>query len=260
MSSRALHLDAFSGIAGNMLLGALFDAGLSRQAWDAALAGLDLDYRLVVRRVRRGAIAARHVAVRCPRSAAAAPGRSLADVCGVLRGGRLAAAVLERAVAAFELLARAESAVHGVPVERVHFHEVGAVDAIVDIAGAAAALHCLGVNRVTCSPLALGHGSVETEHGRLPLPRPRYARAPARLPGVRGRGRVGDRHADRGSAGARHRGAIYPGAGVRDRVGGLRRRGRIAREPSPTCCARCWEPDPAGAVTGCTSSKPTSTT
>ena len=172
MSHRALHLDAFSGIAGNMLLGALFDAGLSRRAWEAALAGLDLEYRLVARRVRRGTIAARHVAVRTPRAAARGAGRSFADVCRVLRRARLHAAVRERALGIFELLARAEAAVHGVPVERVHFHEVGAVDAIVDITGAAAALHCLDVTRVTCSPLALGHGTVETEHGRLPLPAP----------------------------------------------------------------------------------------
>jgi pyridinium-3,5-bisthiocarboxylic acid mononucleotide nickel chelatase len=77
-----------------------------------------------------------------------------------------------RALAAFAALAEAEAAVHGIAVEQVHFHEVGAVDAIVDVTGAAIGLHRLGISRVTCTPLPLGHGTVDTEHGLLPLPAP----------------------------------------------------------------------------------------
>ncbi|MCH6552344.1 MAG: nickel pincer cofactor biosynthesis protein LarC, partial [Planctomycetes bacterium] len=100
-------------------------------------------------------------------------GRSYAEIQRLLRRARLADEIRERALAIFEALGRAEARVHGQPIERVHFHEVGAVDAIVDIVGAAIGLSRLGIQRVTASPVALGHGgTVETEHGRLPLPAP----------------------------------------------------------------------------------------
>jgi len=209
-----LHLDAFSGIAGNMVLGALLDAGLARRALAADLAGLGLPHVLRVRRVRRGPIAAAYVEVGVPPAArgragdrvraggaaAAARVRGRRAGPGPARGGghgadggdlahaghgrrydeirrlldraRLAPPVRDRAQAIFAALAQAEARVHGIPVARVHFHEVGAVDAIVDVTGAAIGLERLGVRAVTASPVALGHGSVESEHGRLPLPAP----------------------------------------------------------------------------------------
>jgi len=205
---RLLHLDAFSGIAGNMLLGALLELGLSRRALLADLAGLDVPFQLVTRRVRRGALVARWVDVRVPRPGGRAPssrpapaagrrhghghdhahdhepprargparrhagGRRYTEIRRLLERARLAPEVRPRALAAFAALAEAEARVHGIRVEQVHFHEVGAVDAIVDVTGAAIGLHRLGVGRVTCTPLPLGHGSVDTEHGRLPLPAP----------------------------------------------------------------------------------------
>ena len=90
----------------------------------------------------------------------------------LLRGAKLAPAVRDRALAIFEALARAEARVHGIDIAKVHFHEVGAVDAIVDVTGAAIAVERLGIRRITCTPLALGEGSVDTAHGRLPLPAP----------------------------------------------------------------------------------------
>jgi uncharacterized protein (TIGR00299 family) protein len=204
---RLLHLDAFSGIAGNMLLGALIDLGLPRRALESDLRGLGVPFRLRVDRVRRGAIDACHVDVGVPgrpqRAAArtrsgadrgnsphphdhdhAHPhephahdhdhegGRSWKEIRGLLGRGKLAAPVRDRALAIFEGLAASEARVHGLPIDRVHFHEVGAVDAIVDVAGAAIGLHRLGIARVTCSPLPLGHGTVGTAHGTLPLPAP----------------------------------------------------------------------------------------
>ena len=169
--ARVLHLDVFSGIAGNMLLGALLDAGLSRKELEADLAGLGLDHRLVVRKVRRGPIAAQHVDVVVPHHHHS-HGRAYREIARVLERARLAPEVRRRALAGFEALARAEARVHGTPVAKVHFHEVGAVDAIVDLTGAAIGLHRLGVARVTASPVALGRGTVDTEHGRLPLPAP----------------------------------------------------------------------------------------
>ena len=94
------------------------------------------------------------------------------EIRSTLARAKLAPAVRDRALAIFEALAAAEARVHRVPVERVHFHEVGAVDALVDVTGAAIGLQRLGISRVTCSPVALGHGHVDTAHGRLPLPAP----------------------------------------------------------------------------------------
>ena len=188
---RVLHLDVFSGIAGNMFLGALLDAGLSRRELEHDLAGLGLDHKLKVTRVQRGALAARYVRVLVPRGAHShankrghshdpghapdhshAHARSYREIVRVLKRARLDAAVRERALAIFEALGRAEARVHGIALEKVHFHEVGAVDAIVDVTGAAIGLARLGIERVTSSPVALGHGTVETDHGRLPLPAP----------------------------------------------------------------------------------------
>jgi uncharacterized protein (TIGR00299 family) protein len=180
--ARTLHLDPFSGIAGNMFLGALLDAGLSRRALAEDLAALGVRHRLVVSKVRRGPLAARYVRVDVP---GAKPhhhehdphdprhhGRSWREIRRVISRAKLRPAVRDRALAIFAALAEAEGRVHGIAPERVHFHEVGAVDAIVDVVGAAAALDRLGVTRVTSAPPALGHGSVRSEHGRLPLPAP----------------------------------------------------------------------------------------
>ena len=208
---RVLHLDTFSGIAGNMFLGALLDAGLPRRALEEGLAGLGVPHTLRVARVRRGALAARYVEVLVPGASRArraksrpahghshgkhharphdheqdhdhahehghdrahAHGRSHSEIRRVLERAKLPVAARERALAIFGALAQAEARVHGIPVARVHFHEVGAVDAIVDIAGAALALELLGIERVTATPPALGHGTVDTAHGRLPLPPP----------------------------------------------------------------------------------------
>jgi len=99
-------------------------------------------------------------------------GRSFAQIRTLLGKAKLERAVRERAFEIFEALARAEARVHRMPIERVHFHEVGAVDALVDVTGAAIALARLGIERVTSSPVALGHGMVEMQHGRLPVPAP----------------------------------------------------------------------------------------
>ncbi|MEE2672682.1 MAG: nickel pincer cofactor biosynthesis protein LarC [Myxococcota bacterium] len=190
---RLLHLEPFSGIAGDMLLGALLDLGLPRKQLMDGLSGLGVEFQLRVKSVRRGALAAKHVDVMVPagdrskkkgtkkkkRAAGHAhgaqhpgPGRSYASIVRILERAKLSGEVRDGALAAFEVLARAEARVHGTDVAKVHFHEVGAVDAIVDITGAAVGIQALGVSRVTCTPVALGHGSVETSHGRLPLPAP----------------------------------------------------------------------------------------
>ncbi len=179
-SGRVLHLDLFSGIAGNMFLAALLDAGLSRRELTEDLAGLKLEHSLRVKNVKRGALSARYLEVcvpkrrdcRKPGADHHGDGRTYPEITQVLERATLDAAVRERALAIFEALGRAEAKVHAVPLEQVHFHEVGAVDAIVDVTGAAIGLARLGIDRVTASPVALGEGSIETDHGRLPLPAP----------------------------------------------------------------------------------------
>ena len=179
---RLLHLDPFSGIAGNMFLAALLDAGLSRRELTQDLAGLGVHHRLVVSRVKRGPLAARYVRVAVPGSARrhrhqdphdpAYHGRSWREIRRLLSAARLRPAVRDRALAIFSSLAEAEGRVHGIQAERVHFHEVGAVDDIVDVVGAAVALDRLAVTHVTAAPPALGHGSARSEHGRIPIPAP----------------------------------------------------------------------------------------
>jgi uncharacterized protein (TIGR00299 family) protein len=210
---RVLHLDTFSGVAGNMFLGALLDAGLSRRELAADLKGLGLKHSLRVSRVKRGALSGCYVDVRVPASskgktssAATRKGRppraksvsgghhhgavhdhghsaghthdhghaerSYSEVCRILERAKLLPEVRDRSLEVFEALARAEARVHGTKLEEVHFHEVGAVDAIVDIAGSVIGLQRLGIRHVSCTPIALGHGTVETAHGVLPLPAP----------------------------------------------------------------------------------------
>lgn len=155
-----------------MFLGALLDLGLPRRELEAGLAGLGVPHRLRVRRVRRGALAASYVRVEVPRGGGDGHGRRHGDIVRILERARLAPRVRERALAIFDALARAEARVHGIPVRDVHFHEVGAVDAIVDVTAAALGVERLGVGRITASPVALGHGRVDTAHGTLPLPAP----------------------------------------------------------------------------------------
>jgi hypothetical protein len=156
-----------------------------------------------VDRVRRGPLAARYVRVEVPgakprravRSARphrhadhpahdGAHGRSFAEIRRLLSRAKLASAVRERALAIFEALAAAEARVHGVAPARVHFHEVGAVDAIVDVVGAAIGLERLGIERVSAAPVALGCGTVTSEHGRLPVPAPAVLELLRGLPSV----------------------------------------------------------------------------
>ena len=156
-------------------MGALLDAGLSRRDLVSQLSGLGLDHSLRVSRVKRGALGGLHVDVRVPRSPAGRhkhPHRRLAGIRRMIQRAGLDPEARDRAVAIFEALGEAEARVHRVSIDDVHFHEVGAVDSIVDFTAAAVAVSLLGIERITASSVALGHGSVETEHGRLPLPAP----------------------------------------------------------------------------------------
>ena len=163
-------LDPFSGIAGDMTLGALIDCGLD-PAWLAALpAQLGLAAVTVqVRDVRRAHLACKKVDFDIP---AQPHGRHLAEIRAVVARSAAPSPVKERADRAFLAIATVEGAIHGVTPERVHLHEVGAVDAILDVLGSIWGFDQLGVSAVYCGPLALGDGTVEAAHGTMPVPTP----------------------------------------------------------------------------------------
>ncbi|HPF39862.1 MAG TPA: nickel pincer cofactor biosynthesis protein LarC [Phycisphaerae bacterium] len=170
---RTLYFDCFSGAAGDMILGALIAAGADRGALRDRIAGLGVDgFDLSIEDVRKQGFAAVKVGVRWTPDHAH---RHLHHIQKIIDASSLSDGVKQRAMAIFTRLAEAEARVHGVTIEKVHFHEVGAVDAIVDIVGTAIALELLKVDRIVCSPLPLGSGTVKCDHGIMPVPAPATA-------------------------------------------------------------------------------------
>ncbi len=176
-----LHFDCFSGVSGDMTLGALVDVGAPFSELVKGLKRLKLPgYALQKRRVRRGAIFATKVDVLI-KSGVRQP-LSLARIRKVLSDSRLSAGVKERSRSVFDLLAEAEGKAHRTAKDRVHFHEVGVIDSFVDIVGALICCELLGVTRVTASPINVGAGTLRSAHGVLPAPGPAVAILAKRLP------------------------------------------------------------------------------
>jgi pyridinium-3,5-bisthiocarboxylic acid mononucleotide nickel chelatase len=179
---RAGWVDCSAGVSGDMLLGALDDLGALAEL-PAVLAALpDLAVTVTRAEVTRGGLRGVHVDVE---AADAQPLRHLPELLGLVGAMPLPAPVQERSRRVLERLADAESAVHGIDRSQVHFHEVGAVDTVVDVVGCCLGFHTLGLDRVTVSEIALGGGTVSTAHGTLPVP------APAVLELLRGSGLTG---------------------------------------------------------------------
>jgi uncharacterized protein (TIGR00299 family) protein len=198
------YLECFSGISGDMLLGAMVDAGVPFACLEATTAALNVGARLEMHKVSRGGLAATKVDVITPDTPPVetehsdhdheahthdahshehgahshshehshAPHRSLSAIVEIIRSTPLSDTVKQRAIRAFQMLGEVEAAIHSVLVEKVHFHEVGAVDTIVDIVCAAAGAEALGVERWLASPLNVGSGTVVCQHGTLPVPAP----------------------------------------------------------------------------------------
>ncbi len=167
--AKVAYLDCFSGISGNMLLGALLQAGFAEDNLRAGLASLALpNWELSIRPVQDGGLSALLVEV----NSSGATSRNLHDIVAIIQNSSLPELVKEKAEKAFRYLAEAEAQVHGISVDDVHFHEVGAVDAIIDIVGSVYGFYCLGVTNVKCSPLPLSAGWVKCSHGEIPLPAP----------------------------------------------------------------------------------------
>jgi hypothetical protein len=167
---RTLYFDCFAGASGDMTLGALVSAGADAGALVEGLALLDVaGYEVSFERVDRSGISATRAHVRTQETH---HHRHLSDIRRIIEASRLSDAVKRRAVEIFTRLAEAEARVHDMPVERIHFHEVGALDAIVDVVGACIGFELLGIERFLCSPLHVGSGMVEMAHGRFPVPPP----------------------------------------------------------------------------------------
>ena len=193
---RIAYLDCFSGISGDMFLGALLDAGVRAEVFEDAVAALNVGARLEVSRVKRGGIRATKVDVWVggekdqPREEYWAGKnahehehphghehqqhgrRGLKEIREIIRGAKISETAKQTAIRIFENLGAAEAKIHDVPVAEVHFHEVGAVDAMVDIVCAAVGAEALGVDQWECSPLNVGGGTVVCAHGSFPVPAP----------------------------------------------------------------------------------------
>ncbi len=167
---RIAYFDCFSGISGDMILGALVDAGLQVKALRQELAKLSLPgWELRAQRTERGGISATQVEVAVAHQEGE---RGLSEILEILARSQIDAQVLNKAKGIFSRLAEAEAKIHGIQPQEVHFHEVGAMDAIVDVVGSVIGLKLLGIHRVYSSALRVGSGFLHCRHGNLPVPAP----------------------------------------------------------------------------------------
>ena len=170
---KTLYFDCFAGASGDMILGALVDVGVEPGQLTEQLALLGVEgYEVTFETVNRSGLSATYARVR---TAHEHHHRHLSDIHQIIYDSRLPENVKQRAARIFTRLAEAEARVHNLPIERIHFHEVGALDAIVDVVGACIGFELVGVERFVCSPLHVGSGTVEMAHGRFPVPPPAVA-------------------------------------------------------------------------------------
>ena len=170
---KTLYFDCFAGASGDMILGACIAAGVEPQDLKQGLSLLGVKgYTIEFETVDRSGISATHARVK---TAPEHTHRHLSEILKIIYESRLSEPVKDRAAKIFSRLAEAEGHVHNQPVEKIHFHEVGGLDAIIDVVGAAICFDLLGIERFVSSPLHVGSGSVEMEHGRFPVPPPAVA-------------------------------------------------------------------------------------
>ncbi len=178
---RVAYLDACAGLSGDMFLGAMLDAGLPLEVLERTMSALGLEnLHLATEKVKKAGITATKLNVRADEHHHEHTdhhhghhhGRSAAELIGILEAGELDDAVKGKSIAIINKLAEAEAKIHGTTPAEIHFHELGGLDTIVDIVGAVVGVRELGIERLYCSPLPLGHGYVDCAHGRMPLPAP----------------------------------------------------------------------------------------
>jgi pyridinium-3,5-bisthiocarboxylic acid mononucleotide nickel chelatase len=165
-----IYFDCFSGVAGDMIIGALIDSGLPLGDLKSEIGKLGISgYELTARKVVKNKISGTKFSVEVREKQ---PERHLKDINKIILGSKLDKDIKDKAMRIFARLGDAEAAVHGEPVEKIHFHEVGSIDAIIDICGAVIGLKLLGIDAVYSSSLPLGKGSVSSSHGQIPVPAP----------------------------------------------------------------------------------------
>lgn len=170
---KTLYFDCFAGASGDMILGAMIAAGVDPRQLNEQLALLgDTGYELDIQTVDRSGISATYARVKVPHEH---KHRHLADILKIINESQLSSSIKERSAKIFSRLAEAEAKVHNQPIEQIHFHEVGALDAIIDVVGASICFEQLGIERFVSSALHVGSGTVDMDHGRFPVPPPAVA-------------------------------------------------------------------------------------
>ena len=168
---KTAYLDCFSGISGDMFLGALLDAGLPFEILKETLHSLPLEgYRIETQREERGHLFGTRFLVEVDKDKQV--GRGIQEIEKIIHRGQLSNHVKQKSIKIFETIAREEGKIHNRALEEIHFHEVGAADSIIDIVGTLFGIEFLGIDSIGVSSLPMGSGFVETAHGRIPLPAP----------------------------------------------------------------------------------------
>ena len=169
--TKIAYFDCFSGCSGDMIIGSLLDAGLDLEVLKKGLDGLNISgYQLMAEKVKRSSIVATKFTVITDKTEH--QHRSLSDILKIIDASRFSDNVKKKSSAIFQILGEVEAKIHGVGIEDIHFHELGAVDSIVDIIGTVFALEVLGLEHLYSSPLPIGSGNISAAHGILPVPAP----------------------------------------------------------------------------------------
>lgn len=170
---KVLYFDCFNGISGDMILGAIFDLGLDREAWLRELNKIEISgYRVEIEKKRKGPLMGTDVNIIVEDRVTH---RHAKEILNMVSNSSLDDEIKEKSLKILTRIAQVESSIHNEPLEEVHLHELGGIDTIVDVVGSIIGLKLLGIERVYSSPLPLGEGFVETAHGRLPIPAPATA-------------------------------------------------------------------------------------
>jgi len=173
---RVAYFDCFSGASGDMIIGSLLDAGLDLGKLKQEVSKLNLThYDLRIEQVMKGAIGGSKAIISVDQEYHHHHHRKLSDIKKIIANSEVEESVKQQSIAIFIRLAEAEAKVHRIDIEKVHFHEVGAMDTIIDVVGTVAGLRLLGVEMIYCSPFNVGSGTVECAHGILPVPAPATA-------------------------------------------------------------------------------------